>query len=105
MVNRDDMLEHSPGTASFAPRGTSCRPMDDPRAREVRGKDQREGAGDARQGEARSEELVSESHIVAEAVEEANTLVRNAERDADRIRLEAGGLRRAASRRSGDGSR
>ncbi len=37
----------------------------------------------------RSDELVSESYIVAEAVEEANTLIRNAERDAERIRLEA----------------
>jgi len=37
----------------------------------------------------RSGELVSESYIVAEAVEEANTLVRNAEKKAERIRLEA----------------
>ena len=37
----------------------------------------------------RSEELVSESYIVAEAVEEANTLLRNSERDAERTRLEA----------------
>ena len=34
-------------------------------------------------------ELVSDSHILAEAVEEANTLVRQAEGDARRIRLEA----------------
>lgn len=34
-------------------------------------------------------ELVSESNIIAEAVEEANTLVRRAEGDARRIRLEA----------------
>jgi vacuolar-type H+-ATPase subunit H len=34
-------------------------------------------------------ELVSDSHILAEAVEEANTLVRHAEGDARRIRLEA----------------
>lgn len=37
----------------------------------------------------RARELVSESHILAEAVEEANTLVRQAEGDARRIRLEA----------------
>jgi len=37
----------------------------------------------------RSEELVSESYIVKEAVEEANALVRRAEGDATRIRLEA----------------
>jgi vacuolar-type H+-ATPase subunit H len=34
-------------------------------------------------------EMVSESRILAEAVEEANVLVRNAEGDARRIRLEA----------------
>jgi hypothetical protein len=33
--------------------------------------------------------MVSESRILAEAVEEANVLVRNAEGDARRIRLEA----------------
>ncbi len=37
----------------------------------------------------RSDELVSESYIVQEAVEEANTLVRNAESEARRIRLES----------------
>lgn len=37
----------------------------------------------------RSAELISESYIVAEAVEEANRLVRQAESDAERIRLEA----------------
>ena len=37
----------------------------------------------------RSEELVSESYIVKEAVDEANALVRHAENDATRIRLEA----------------
>jgi vacuolar-type H+-ATPase subunit H len=37
----------------------------------------------------RSEHMVSESYIVQEAVEEANTLVRNAETEARRIRLEA----------------
>ncbi|HSG78152.1 MAG TPA: hypothetical protein VLD62_01115 [Acidimicrobiia bacterium] len=37
----------------------------------------------------RSTELISESYIVKEAVEEANTLVRRAESDATRIRLEA----------------
>lgn len=37
----------------------------------------------------RSEELVSESYIVKEAVEEANALVRHAEAEATRIRLEA----------------
>ncbi|MCZ6461242.1 MAG: hypothetical protein O6705_03270, partial [Actinobacteria bacterium] len=37
----------------------------------------------------RSDELVSESYIVQEAVEEANTLVRNAEGEARRIRLES----------------
>jgi len=37
----------------------------------------------------RSDELVSESHIVQEAVEEANALVRNAEGEARRIRLES----------------
>ena len=37
----------------------------------------------------RSDELVSESYIVSEAVEEANTLVRNAEGEARRIRLES----------------
>lgn len=36
-----------------------------------------------------SHRLVSESHILAEAVEEANILVRRAEGDARRIRLEA----------------
>ena len=39
--------------------------------------------------QARSAELISESYIVAEAVEEANRLVRQAESDAERIRLEA----------------
>lgn len=37
----------------------------------------------------RSEEMVSESYIVKEAVEEANAMVRRAEGDATRIRLEA----------------
>jgi cell division septum initiation protein DivIVA len=37
----------------------------------------------------RSDEMVSESYIVQEAVEEANTLVRNAESEARRIRLES----------------
>lgn len=37
----------------------------------------------------RSDELVSESYIVEEAVEEANTLVRNAESEGRRIRLES----------------
>jgi len=37
----------------------------------------------------RSEQLVSESYIVKEAVEEANSLVRRAEAEAIRIRLEA----------------
>lgn len=37
----------------------------------------------------RSEQLVSESYIVKEAVEEANSLVRRAEAEATRIRLEA----------------
>lgn len=36
-----------------------------------------------------SEELVSESYIVKEAVDEANALVRHAEAEATRIRLEA----------------
>jgi F0F1-type ATP synthase membrane subunit b/b' len=36
-----------------------------------------------------SRRVVSESHIIAEAVEEANILVRRAEGDARRIRLEA----------------
>ncbi|MET0831433.1 MAG: DivIVA domain-containing protein, partial [Acidimicrobiia bacterium] len=39
--------------------------------------------------QARSEELVSEHYVVAEAVEEANRLVRNAETESERIRLEA----------------
>jgi hypothetical protein len=38
---------------------------------------------------ARSDQMVSESYIVQEAVEEANTLVRNAEAEARRIRLES----------------
>jgi hypothetical protein len=37
----------------------------------------------------RSEELISESYIVKEAVEEANALVRRAEAESTRIRLEA----------------
>lgn len=37
----------------------------------------------------RSAELVSDHHVVTEAVEEANRLVRNAETQAERIRLEA----------------
>ena len=37
----------------------------------------------------RSDELVSESYIVKEAVDEANALVRHAEAEATRIRLEA----------------
>lgn len=37
----------------------------------------------------RAQELVSESHVLAEAVEEANVLIRNAEDEARRIRLEA----------------
>jgi cell division septum initiation protein DivIVA len=39
--------------------------------------------------QARSKDLVSESHVLAEAVEEANALVRRAEGEARRIRLEA----------------
>ena len=39
--------------------------------------------------QAKAAEMVSESQILAEAVEEANVLVRNAEGDARRIRLEA----------------
>ena len=37
----------------------------------------------------RSDELISESYIVKEAVEEANALVRRAEAEATRVRLEA----------------
>ena len=37
----------------------------------------------------RSDELIAESYIVKEAVEEANHLIRHAESDATRIRLEA----------------
>lgn len=37
----------------------------------------------------RSEELISESYIVKEAVDEANALVRRAEGESTRIRLEA----------------
>ena len=37
----------------------------------------------------RSDELISESYIVKEAVEEANALVRRAEAESTRIRLEA----------------
>lgn len=37
----------------------------------------------------RARELVSESHVLAEAVEEANVLVANAENEARRIRLES----------------
>ncbi|MDH3308327.1 MAG: hypothetical protein OEO77_12515 [Acidimicrobiia bacterium] len=37
----------------------------------------------------RSNELVSQSHVLAEAVEEANILVRNAEAEARKIRLDA----------------
>ncbi len=40
------------------------------------------------QAQARSRELVNESYIVKEAVEEANSLVRNAETEARRVRLE-----------------
>lgn len=36
----------------------------------------------------KAEELVSESHIIAEAVEEANALIRRAEGEARKIRLE-----------------
>lgn len=38
---------------------------------------------------ARSDALIADSHIISEAVEEANSLVRNAEKEAERIRLEA----------------
>jgi hypothetical protein len=41
------------------------------------------------QARQRSEELVGESYIVKEAVDEANALVRHAEAEATRIRLEA----------------
>ena len=41
------------------------------------------------QAKARSDEMVSDSYIVKEAVEEANNLVRNAETEARRVRLEA----------------
>lgn len=37
----------------------------------------------------RSRELVSQSHVLAEAVEEANVLIRNAESEARQIRLQA----------------
>ena len=40
------------------------------------------------QARARSDEMVSDSYIVKEAVEEANLLVRNAETEARRVRLE-----------------
>lgn len=43
----------------------------------------------AAQARATSEQLVQESYIVQEAVEEANALVRNAEAESRRIRLEA----------------
>ena len=56
----------------------------------------REVIGKAKQ---RSEQLISESYIVAEAVAEANTLVRNAENEGRRIRLEAEDL---AERRLSD---
>lgn len=46
----------------------------------------REVIADAKQ---RSDQMVSESYIVQEAVEEANTLVRNAEAEGRRIRLES----------------
>ena len=36
-----------------------------------------------------SEELISDSHVIQEAVEEANRLVRNSEKESERIRLEA----------------
>lgn len=50
----------------------------------------REKAEQLRRGASeRARELVSDSHVLAEAVEEANTLVRQAEGDARRIRLEA----------------
>ena len=39
--------------------------------------------------QAKATEMVSESRILAEAVEEANVLVRNAEGEARRIRLQA----------------
>lgn len=42
-----------------------------------------------RRAQAKSTELVSESHVMREAVEEANILVRDAEADARRIRLES----------------
>ena len=42
-----------------------------------------------REATERASELVSDSHVLAEAVEEANMLVRHAEGDARRIRLEA----------------
>ena len=41
------------------------------------------------QAQKQSQELVSESHVLEEAVAEANTLIRNAEGEARRIRLEA----------------
>lgn len=47
------------------------------------------GRGVIAEAKKRSDEMVSESHIVQEAVEEANTLVRNAESEARRIRLES----------------
>ena len=37
----------------------------------------------------RARELVSQSHVLAEAVEEANVLIKNAEGEARRIRLDA----------------
>ncbi len=48
------------------------------RAREMLGK-----------AKTRSDGLIADSHIIKEAVEEANSLVRNAEKEAERIRLEA----------------
>lgn len=42
-----------------------------------------------RRATAKSAELVSESHVMREAVEEVNILVRDAEADARRIRLES----------------
>lgn len=43
----------------------------------------------AERARTRSRELISQSHVLAEAVEEANVLVRNAESEARRIRLDA----------------
>lgn len=89
MINQDEMLDELAGIQSALPEELrAARWMVREREAYIARTNEkaREVLADAKQ---RSEHMVSESYIVQEAVEEANTLVRNAESEGRRIRLES----------------